>query len=109
MQRTAMRMSEFIRASRSGTPGAPGAPGTLGIVASQPWWVVRTSMIAFVLVAAIPLVIVFVAATLASVIVFFVLAMINFIMQKLGMGEGGSGGGAGRENVRVIPPDGDST
>ena len=97
MQRAATRMSEFIRASRTGDPAAR------GVVASQPWWVLRATIFTFLAVAIIPLLIVFAAASAAAIIVFAAMSLVNAIGQRLR--SIGGGGHSGRENVRIIPPD----
>jgi len=79
-------------------------PNTAGsmwrVAASQPGWVTRWAMIAFLLVIGIPIFLLIMCAILAAIVVFTVLAGFNWLRWRFGRAM--SNRGLQRRNVRVI-------
>ncbi|TVQ54250.1 MAG: hypothetical protein EA377_05920 [Phycisphaerales bacterium] len=69
-------------------------------VAQQPGWVTRAALTLFLLIIALPIVLLFLLALLAAVVLFSVLALAHGAWRKVA---GLFGGGSGRSsNIRVI-------
>lgn len=67
--------------------------------ASQPSWIARAALLAFLVVVGLPLLLLFALAFLAALVVFGGLALLNAAVAKV---RGLFGPGEGRSNVRVI-------
>ena len=75
------------------------SPTLRQVTISQPNWVVRAAMVAFIIVIAVPILLLVGIALIAATLVFGVLALINSIIRRI---RGDGVRNDGRENVRVI-------
>lgn len=76
------------------------------MASKQPGWVSRIAAIAFLLIIGLPILLLVGLAILAAVVVFFVLALVNLVMNIVGGWFRGMGPRRdGRENVKVIRRD----
>ena len=69
----------------------------------QPSWVVRLTLMAFVLIVVLPIVVLMLLAFIVAGLVFSVLWGANRLFQSVRGGLSGRSSESGRENVRVIP------
>jgi hypothetical protein len=68
---------------------------------SQPSWVARASLLAFMIVVGLPMAILFMLALLAAIVVFGTLAIGHLVLAKVRALFSGDRDTEGRENVRV--------
>jgi len=93
-------MHEQPRVIRFVSFGPDGAQRAVRFAASQPSWVTRFAVMAFLIVIGIPILLLILLATIAGAVVFTVLALVAAGLARLR--NLGSGRSEGRENVRVI-------
>lgn len=82
--------------------GARHAATMRRVVVQQPSWIVRVAMLAFVLIVAIPFLVLFVVAVVVGGLLFAGLAAVNAVVGRI---RGSLPKDDGRENVRVIRRD----
>ena len=83
-------------------PGAEQMAGMFQRVNRQPNWIMKTAVLAFLLVIGVPILILLLLAAVVATVVFAVLTGCNLLLGRL---RKGSTPDSGRQNVRVINRD----
>ncbi|HRP63869.1 MAG TPA: hypothetical protein PK400_11285 [Phycisphaerales bacterium] len=92
-------MIRITRISTFAQEGAGRAGAAWRTVASQPSWITRIALMAFLIIVGLPILLLLLFALLVATIVFVILALINAVLVRL---RGAMPRNDGRENVRVI-------
>ena len=83
-------------------PGAEQVAGMFQRANRQPNWIMKSAVLAFLIVVGIPILILLLAAAVVATVVFAVLTACNLLLGRL---KKGSTPDSGRQNVRVINRD----